>query len=114
MGEKATVYVFRDARFAKSDTVVSAAPASLVAAVYGGGGLQGEGGVETVFGGSAFFQNDESGAAFIAVWGARNASRFRSRLRQSRIALDIVNVPPPGKLKWWNAHRNKADAAEVR
>jgi len=76
MGEKATVYVFRDARFAKSDTVVSAAPASLVAAVYGGGGLQGEGGVETVFGGSAFFQDDESGAAFIAVWGARNASRF--------------------------------------
>ena len=103
MSERFSVFVFRDVRFAKSETVVSAAPLILVVSIYDGGGLKGEAGLEEVFGGSAYFRDDdESGPAYLGVWGVRYASRFRSQLRQSGAVLEIVRQPPPARLRWFN------------
>jgi hypothetical protein len=92
------VYVFREPRFAPAgDTVVCAAPLDLVVSVYGGGGLKGEGGLSAAFGGTIFFQAEKTGAPYLGVWGARNASRFRSALRR-RSVLDIIRDRPPARL----------------
>ena len=106
MNDRIPVYVFRDGHFAPGrDTVMTAAPLDFVVSVYGGGGLKGEAGLEAVFGGSAFFRNDETGSCYLAIWGARNASHFRSRLRQSGRTLEIVREPPVARLAWWNTGR---------
>lgn len=50
------VYLFRSPGFAASgDTVVSVAPLDRVVAVYGDGGVVGEGGLSSSFGGAAVF-----------------------------------------------------------
>ena len=64
------VYVFRDRGFAPGgETVVCAAPLDFVVSVYGGGGLNGEGGLAGAFGGAAFFRNDETGSSYFGVLG---------------------------------------------
>src|SRR5262245_2077594 len=99
MHQALTVYVFRDRHFSPAgDTVVCAAPLDLVVSVYGGGGVLESGGLSAAFGGAAFFRNDETGTRYLGVWGARNASRFRSGLRRSGAALEIVRDPPPARL----------------
>ena len=96
------VYVFRDERFAAGeDTWVTVASLDRVVAVFGGSGLKGEAGLEAVFGGSALFK-DDNGASFLGVWGERNGSNFRNRLRQSETTLAIVHEPPPARLVWWS------------
>ncbi len=81
---------------------MSAAPRDLVVAVFGGGGLTGEDGLKAVFGGSALFEDGTTGSCYLAVWGARKASRFRHRLRQSGATLEISREPPPARLVRWN------------
>ena len=78
-----------------------AAPVDLVVAVYGGGGHRDQEGVQSAFGGNAFYRNDETGDCFIGVWGTRNASRFRTALRR-KAAIQIVREPPPARLAWWH------------
>ncbi len=83
------VYLFRSAGFAPSgNTVVSVAPLDCVVAVYGNGGVIGEGGLSSTFGGAAVFKNDASGDYFVGVWAARSFGlicglRF-TRKRQTR------------------------------
>jgi hypothetical protein len=111
MPEPWPIYVFRSSRLAKSETVVTAAPLDLVVSVYGGGGLKGEQALEAVFGGSAYYC-DDAGAAYLAVWGARNASRFRARLREKGACLQVHSEAPPARLVWSNSrkgHRPKVD-----
>lgn len=101
MSERLPIYVFRGKyRPGGDDTLVCAAPLDLVVATYGGGGLKGEGGLAAAFGGAAFFRNGETGHSYLGVWGARNASRFRSTLRRGGATLDIVQEPPPARLIW--------------
>jgi hypothetical protein len=64
------------------------------------GGLKGEGGLASAFGGAAFFRNDETGEGYLGVWGARNASRFRRTLREAGVDLDIIRKPPRARLVW--------------
>lgn len=88
------VYVFRSAGFAPSaDTVVSVAPLDRVVEVYGSDGLA------SAFGGAAFFKNHESGACFAGVWGARNASRFRSELRV-HMPIAVHKAAPDARLSY--------------
>ena len=94
-----SVYLFRSTAFARNgDTEVSAAPLDAVISVFGGGGLFGEGGVEAAFGGCAFFRDGQTGPAYVGVWGARKASRFRRTLRRAGLDTVIVNGPPPARL----------------
>lgn len=101
------VYLFRSAGFALSaDTVVSVAPLDRVVAVYGAGGVVGEGGLSSAFGGAAVFKNDASGACFIGVWGARNASRFRSELR-AHMEIAVYDEAPDARLSFWGAAKER-------
>lgn len=102
MVERSSVYVFRSAGFAPATyRFVSAAPLDLVVAVYGGGGLKGEGGLSAVFGGTAYFRNSETGECYLGVWGKRKASRFRRTLRDAGFNLDILREEPRARLVWW-------------
>ena len=99
------VYVFRSNGFSRSgNTVVAVAPLALVAAVYGGGGVVGEGGLSAAFGGAAVFKNDATGACFVGVWGARNASRFRADLR-TKTQIEVFNEMPDARLSLWGASK---------
>jgi hypothetical protein len=114
MSERFPVYVFRDGHFAPArDTFVSAAPLDLVVSVYGGGGIKGEGGLAAVFGGAAVFKNEESGLYYLGVWGARNASRFRTALRASGVILDIVREPPPARLIFFETRGRRPSLAII-
>ena len=95
------VYLFRSSAFAPAgDTVVSLAPMEQVISVYGDGGVWGEGGLSSAFGGVAVFRNDASGERFAGVWGARNAARFRRELR-AQLPIDIRNEAPDARLVFW-------------
>ncbi|MBB6486710.1 hypothetical protein GGD46_004009 [Rhizobium lusitanum] len=61
------VYLFRSAGFAPSGDTVSVAPLDCVVAVYDNGGVIGEGGLSSAFGGAAVFKNDASGDCFVGV-----------------------------------------------
>jgi hypothetical protein len=105
MIETVQIYVFRTKSIARSETVANVAPLDTVISVFGGGGLKGAAGLDAVFGGSAYFQNDETGAAYLGVWGSRNGGRFRSRIRQAGFIITVVNEPPPARLKWFSKGR---------
>jgi hypothetical protein len=100
VSERFPVYVFRDpGQFTVGhNALVSVAPNDLVVAVFGGGGLMDADGLSSVFGGAAVFKNDETGKLYLGVWGARNASRFRTALRRAGATLDLVGEPPPARL----------------
>lgn len=98
MTEPVSIYVFRALQFAKSEAVVTAAPVDCVVSVFGGGGMKGELGLATTFGGYAYFRDDATGAAYLGVWEDRNAARFRRRLRDSGLVLHIICGEPPGRL----------------
>jgi hypothetical protein len=102
--EPKRIYLFRTGCVADGrETVMCAASADLVVAVYGGDGHQNQEGVQRAFGGNTFYRNDETGECFIGVWGARNASRFRTAIR-SKATVVIVHEPPPARLAWWNTN----------
>jgi hypothetical protein len=98
MTEPVQIYVFRTKSLARSETVATVASLNIVVSVFGGGGLKGMAGVEAVFGGSAYFRNDDTGAAYLGVWGSRNGGRFRSRIREAGMSVAIVRGPPPDRL----------------
>ncbi len=102
MMEPIQIYVFRTKNFARSETVASVAPLDIVISVFGGGGVKGAAGLEAVFGGSAYFQNEETGAAYLGVWGSGNGGHFRSRMRQAGMSITVVKEPPPARLKWFS------------
>ncbi len=102
MMEPVQIHIFRTKSIARSETVVNVAPLDAVISVFGSGGVKGAAGLEAVFGGSAYFQNDETGAAYLGVWGARKGGHFRSRLRQAGMCVMVVKEPPPACLKWFN------------
>jgi hypothetical protein len=102
MNEPVQIYVFMTKSFARSETIASVAPLDTVISVFGGGGLKGAADLESVFGGSAYFQNDETDAAYLGVWGSRNGGHFRSRMRQAGMSLTVIKEPPPARLKWFN------------
>ena len=87
--------------------MVSVAPLDRVVAVYGSGGVVGEGGLSSSFGGAAIFKNEVSGACFIGVWGARNASRFRSELR-AHMQIDVIKEAPDARLAFWGAETDRS------
>jgi len=102
------IYVFRSDRFASSgDTVVSVAPQEYVASVYGAGGALGEDGLSSAFGGSVIFKNDQTGERFVGVWGARNASRFRSDIRAQMLVV-IHKREPNARLYVWNTKKKRS------
>ena len=102
MAEPTRIYLFRsDDIVPGSGTIVCAAPTDLVVAAYGGGGHIDQDGVQHAFGGHAFYRNDETGQTFLTVWGARNASRFRTALRRKATVL-LVREPPPARLAWFS------------
>lgn len=102
MVEPTPIYLFRSEAIGPgSSTIVCAAPTRLVVAAYGGGGHHEQQGVGRAFGGSAFFRSEETEETFLAVWGARNASRFRTALRRKG-AITIVRDPPPARLTWFS------------
>ncbi|MBB4000824.1 hypothetical protein GGR04_004705 [Aureimonas pseudogalii] len=101
--ESRRIYLFRTELVASGNgTIVCAAPVDLVVATYGGGGRRDDEGVQRAFGGNILYRNDETGECFVGVWGARNASRFRTALRH-KAAITIIREPPPARLAWWNA-----------
>lgn len=108
------VYLFQSEGFAHdSNTVICAAPVDLVVAVYGGGGHRDQEGVQRAFGGNAFYRNDQTGACFLGVWGARNASRFRNALRREA-EIEIIPEPPPARLAWRNTGGTRPSASAQR
>ncbi|WP_370677156.1 hypothetical protein [Pleomorphomonas sp. PLEO] len=105
------VYLFRSPAFAPSgDTVVSLAPLDRVVAVYGGGGIWGEGGLSSAFGGVAVFKNDTSGERFVGVWGSRNAARFRREL-QAHMPTAIHKEAPDARLVFRQAEGERPEKA---
>ncbi|NTE85808.1 hypothetical protein [Agrobacterium rubi] len=101
------IYLFRSTSFARSgETVVSVAPLDYVIKVYGSGGVVGEAGLSSSFGGAAVFRNDVSNECFIGVWGARNASRFRSELR-TQMQVTIHKQPPDARLAFWESAKTR-------
>ena len=115
VGQPSSVYVFRDRHFAPAgDAIVSAAPLSLVVAVYGGGGLKGESGLLAAFGGAVTFRDDETGDLYFGVWGARNASRFRRTLREAVKDIAVVKGQLPGRLVWWHTQRRPRRTTHAR
>jgi hypothetical protein len=101
------VSLFRQSGFAPSgDTVVSVAPLETVVAVYGAGGVVGEGGLAPAFGGAVVVRNDVASACYIGVWGARNASRFRSDLR-ARMEIRLLRHAPDARLSFWGAAKER-------
>ena len=98
------VYLFRSPAFAPAgDTVVSVAPMDQGISVYGGGGVWGEGGLSSAFGGVVVFRNDTSGERFAGVWGARHAARFRREL-QAHMPIDIRKEAPDARLEFWKTN----------
>jgi hypothetical protein len=81
-----------------------------VVAVYGGGGVVGEDGLSSSFGGAAVFKNDASGECFIGVWGARNGSRFRTELR-AHMNIVIIKEAPEARLTFWGAAKERPKRA---
>ena len=101
--DRIPVYVFRDPHFAPAgDTAVSAAPVEAVVRIFGGGGINNSSGLETAFGGAAFFRDDATGKCHLGVWGARKAAKLRNTLRQSGLELDVIKAQPPGRLVWYS------------
>ena len=101
------VFLFRSATFAPSgDTVISVAPLKAVVSVYGNGGVVGEGGVSSAFGGAAVFKNETTGECFVGVWGARNASRFRRELRD-HIQILVIREALDARLVFWGAEKER-------
>jgi hypothetical protein len=100
-------FLFRSAGFAPSgDTVISVAPLEAVMSVYGNGGVVGEGGLSSAFGGAAVFKNEATRECFIGVWGARNASRFRREL-QDQMEIRVVKEAPDARLVFWGAEKER-------
>ncbi|MCC6983551.1 MAG: hypothetical protein IT535_09805 [Bauldia sp.] len=115
MSDTPIVYVFRGIWGNVLDNaVVSAAPADLVVTVYGGGGLFGEGGLADAFDGCATYINDETGERYFAVWGRRNASRFRAMLRHSFPGLETRWTRPLARLVSSETRATKLGAAQRR
>ena len=100
MAEPTPVYLY-NGMWGGSNTLMCAAPTGLAVAAYGGGGQFDEDGVRMAFGGNAFYRNDETGETFLAVWGARNASRFRTAVRRKG-PITIMREPPPARLAWFS------------
>jgi len=106
MSDHLQIYLWRDIGFARNqDTVVSAAPSDAVIAVYGGGGIYGSDGLSAAFGGSVVFCDPDTRDTYLGVWGARNASRFRSAFRRRGITLEVIPEPPPSVLAVWSTRR---------
>lgn len=98
------IYLFRSPAFAPSgDTIVAVASLATVIGVYGGGGVWGEGGLSSSFGGVAVFKNDASGDHFAGIWGARNAARFRRDL-QARMPIAVLKQAPDARLVYWSTN----------
>ena len=100
MADPTRIYLFSSDRVVPgSSTSVCAAPTDLVVPAYGGDGHLEQEGVRRAFSGNAFYRNDETGETFLAVWGARNASRFRTALRR-KTTIMLLREPPPARLTW--------------
>ena len=106
MSDEIPIYLFRGS-LRSGNTVASAAPLEVVVSVYGGGGLFGEGGVKSAFGGAAFFRNKEGSPSYVGVWSARKASRFRQTLRLAGVCVKIVYAPPPARLMFWSTQTRR-------
>jgi len=87
------IYVFRDPLNARTgNAVVAVAPYADVIACFGLDGLN------TSFGGHVVFKNDEIGDKVLGVWGARNASRFRTAMRRHHPFVVVLEDRPPARL----------------
>jgi hypothetical protein len=104
-----SVYLFKlRVTGSKQESVVCAATAEVVEIVFGGGGLFGEAGVETVFGGVIGFKNSESNERYFGVWGRRKAAMFRRRIRE-RFPVEIVGTIPDASVQF----RSKINGAKA-
>lgn len=101
------VYLFRgDSAFGFAKTLVCVAPLDCVVSVYGGEGISGEEGLSAAFGGYVVYKNDTSGARLIGVWGARNASRFRSDLR-AHVQITLLKEAPEARCILKSTHSGR-------
>lgn len=107
MDHPVEVYVFRSGGFARNgDSVVCAARCEHIE------GLLGAGILDAVFFGHAEYRDDEA-TRYLAVWGARNASRLRRLLRERGAELAVHHAPPPARLHHWTTRPRARTAARA-
>ena len=97
-------------RYRIGETVACAASREAVVASFGS-----EAEFERFFGGSMTFGLPSS-PAYLGVWGARNASRFRRILREAGFEFHVHECPPPAPhtLSEKSGERPTADQRSVR
>lgn len=91
--QQVNIYVFRDPLTTRTNnTVVAVAAYTDVVACFGPDGLN------AGFGGHVVFRNDATGDKYLGVWGARNASRFRTAMRGHYASVVVHEGRPPARL----------------
>jgi hypothetical protein len=99
------IYTFRSGPFGSGDMLVTVAPKEQVIAVFGDGGLFGEGGLSMAFNRVAIFRSKNAREVYFGVWGSKPADRFRAALEQ-RFELESIEGAPSAHLTYW-ADRNR-------
>jgi hypothetical protein len=105
MASTGKIYTFRSGPFGSGDMLVTVAPMEQVIAVFGDGGLFGEGGLSMAFNRVAIFRSKNAREVYFGVWGLKRATRFRAALEQ-RFELEAVEGAPSAHLTYW-ADRNR-------
>lgn len=105
--ETAKIYTFRSGPWGTGDTPVTVAPMEAVTALYGDGGLFGEGGLSLAFDHVAIFRGDNSHDIYFGVWGPRRAGQFRAAL-EKRFHMETVDGAPSARLTYWTGRRMRA------
>ena len=102
--ERVPVYLFRAMHpSSRRSMLTCAAPLELVVSIYGGDGINGDGGLLATFGGVGVYRNDATGHCYLSVWGPRKAESFLATLRRSGAAVDLVRHAPPARLTVYTA-----------
>jgi hypothetical protein len=96
----AKIYTFRSGPFGSGDTIVTVAPMEQVIAVFGDGGLFGEGGLSMAFNHVAIFRSKDAREIYFGVWGSRRSDRFRAAL-QERFEFEAIEGAPSAHLTYW-------------
>jgi hypothetical protein len=92
------IYTFRSGPYGSGNTPVAIAPMEQVIAVFGDGGLFGEGGLSMAFDHVAIYRDARQ--IYFGVWGPRPSDRFRAALEQ-RFELETIDEAPSARLTYW-------------
>ena len=109
----AKIYSFRSGPWGTGDMPVAVAPKEAVTAIYGGGGLFGEGGLSTAFDHVAIFRGANSRDLYFGVWGPRRSSLFRRALEE-RYGLETVDGAPSARLTYWSGRDGEPERGPAK